>query len=278
MTRPSGPDPSDPKGGETPRLAVIACRVLEDEIKALAKDASHVVRSEFFDVGLHDQPTRLRTLLASAIDRAEADRAVERVVLVYGLCGLALVDLASRRCPLVVARAHDCITLLLGSKERYAAIMSQHPGTYWYSPGWNRAGRVPGPEREALLRAEYTEKFGAESAEALMEMERESLAQHTTAGYSDLGMASDETSRCYAEKCAKGLGWGFQNHAGDPRLLRDLLYGPWDSERFLVVQPGERVAHSPDSKIMKAVGASAPQPPPCREPHPSVPEDLEGRL
>src|ERR1019366_254538 len=244
-----------PPASSPPASALIACRVLEEEIAALSQGATHIVRREFFEIGLHDQPTGLRSLLAGAIGRAEDDPAVQQVVLVYGLCGLALVDLAPRRCPLVVVRAHDCITLLLGSKERYAVSMRDEPGTYWYSPGWNRARRVPGPEREAMLRADYTARFGAEEAEALLEAERSAFAQHTTAGYADFGLPGDDESRRYAEQCAQSLGWRFRGHAGDPTLLRDLLHGPWDSERFLVVHPGERIAHSADAAIIKAVPA-----------------------
>lgn len=239
-------------------IAVVACRVLEAEIVALTRSATHIVRRENFEVGLHDQPTALRTRLAGAIERAEADPAVEAIVLVYGLCGLALVDLAPRRCPLIVPRAHDCVTLFLGSKERYAACMQADPGLYWYSPGWNRDKRVPGPDREAQLRAAYTEKFGAEDAESLLEMERESFAQHTGAGYTDLSLPGDEQQRNYAARCAASLGWSLTAHRGDPSLLRDLLHGPWDEARFLVVPPGQRIAMSVDAAVMKAVPVAPP--------------------
>lgn len=238
-------------------IALVACSVLEAEIASLTQHATHIVHREFFEIGLHDQPGLLRIRLAEAIARAEADDKVEAVVLVYGLCGLALVDLAPRRRPLVVPRAHDCLTLLLGSKERYAACMSTEPGTYWYSPGWNRGRRVAGPDREAKLRAEYTEKFGAEDAGALLDMERECFAHHTTAGYTDLGLSGDDEQRRYAERCSRSLGWRFQHHPGDATLLRGLLQGPWDDEgRFLVVQPGQRIAHAADTRIIKAVPVS----------------------
>lgn len=244
----------------SPRIGLIACRVLDAEIDALAGDAAHIVRREFFEMGLHDQPAILRSRLAGAIERAEADPAVQTIVLVYGLCGTALVDLAPRRCPLVVARAHDCLTLFLGGKERYAACMHAEPGTYWYSPGWNRERRVPGPDREAKLRAEYTEKFGAEEAEALIEMERATFAHHTCAAYTDLRLPGDDEQRRYAKRCAEFLGWRFEYHAGDTALLRDLLHGPWDDARFLVVQPGRRIAHAADASILKSVPADTPQP------------------
>jgi hypothetical protein len=40
---------------------------------------------------------------------------------VYGLCNLALTSLRARAVPVVVPRAHDCITLYLGSRQRYDA-------------------------------------------------------------------------------------------------------------------------------------------------------------
>ncbi len=244
--------PSEPSG-TPPTIALIVCRVLEAEVAAFTRDAAHVVRREFFEMGLHDHPADLRRRLAEAIERAEADPAVQTVVLVYGLCGLALVDLSPRRCPLVVARAHDCLTLFLGDKDRYAECMRRTPGLYWYSPGWNRGQRVPGPERDAALRKEYTAKYGAENAEALLEMERSAFAQHSAAGYTDLRLPGDDEHRRYAERCAAALGWGFDYHPGDGTLLRDLLFGPWDDRRFLVVPPGQRIVHTADEAIIGAV-------------------------
>jgi hypothetical protein len=243
-----------------PSIALIACRVLDNEIAAFAAGATHIVRQEFFEMGLHDHPAGLRAQLAEAIKRAEEDPAVQAIVLVYGLCGLALAELAPRRCRLVVPRAHDCLTLFLGSKERYAAWMQAEPGTYWYAPGWNRERRVPGPERDAQLRAAFTEKFGAADAEALLALDRESFAHHTCAAYVDFGLPGDAEHRRYAEGCAAALGWRFAPEQGDAQLLRDLLHGPWDSARFLVVQPGERIAFSPDAAIVKAVPIALPTP------------------
>lgn len=231
--------------------------MLDNEVAALTRDATHIVHREFFEMGLHDNPGGLRQRLAEAIACAEAEPLVEAVVLVYGLCGLALVDLSPQRCRLVVPRAHDCITLFLGSKERYAEEMREEPGTYWYAPGWNREQRVPGPDREAKLRALYAEKFGPDEVDALLEMDRESFAHHTRAAYVDLGQAGDERHGQYAARCAESLGWRFARRRGDPRLLRDLLHGAWDEERFLVVEPGQQIAFSANGAIVKAIPAAA---------------------
>lgn len=241
-----------------PRLALIVCRVLEAEVNQLLPAMRHVVRTQFLDVGLHDRPDFLRAGLVAALARAEDDPQVEAVALVYGVCGMGTIGLTPRRCTLVLPRAHDCLTLFLGSKERYADIMRRSPDLYWYTPGWNRARRVPGPEREATLREEYTAKFGAEDAEALLEMERDSWHQHTRAAFTDLGLPGHDEEKRYAEKCAAWLGWSCIEEPGDASLLRALLAGTWDAARFLVVAPGWQTAFSPDEHVVKTAPAPGP--------------------
>jgi hypothetical protein len=241
---------------QPPSTAVIACRVLEEEVRHFSAGLSHLVAFEFLEMGLHDRPDKLRSLLKAAIARIEAEGGIDAIALVYGVCGMATVGLAAQRCRLVLPRAHDCITLLLGSKERYAELMRNEPGRYWYSPGWNREKRVPSPEREAALRAVYAEKFGAEEAEALLEMERASLAPHARASYVDLGLQGNEADRRYAESCASWLGWPCEAYRGDATLLRDLLAGKWDANRFLVVQPGHAIRFIADETIVGVVPQS----------------------
>ena len=241
-----------PRPFPPPSLALIACRVVEAELEHVARDATHVVRREFLELQLHDHPAELHRHLAAAVARAEADRAVNAIALAYGLCGRALVGLSPRRCRVVVPRAHDCVTLLLGNKERYAARMQSEPGTYWFSPGWTRGGRVVGPGRDASLRREYAGRFTSEQIEALLELEREGLAQHHHGACVDHGLPGDEACRARAACDARALGWSFDAHPGDPALLRDLILGPWDEERFLVVAPGEQIAQAVDERILQA--------------------------
>lgn len=239
----------------TPRTAILACRVLENEVGEIAAGCAHLVQIEFFEMGLHDQPGVLRRTLADAVARTEERDDVDVIALVFGACGLGTIGLAPRRCHLVMPRAHDCVTLLLGCKERYSALMQQFPGTHWYSPGWVRERRVPGPEREAALRAQYTEQFGAEDAEALLADERERSGQ-ACAAYVDLNLPGGTEARAYARRCAAWLGWPWVEHAGDAGLLRDLIEGRWDAKRFLIVRPGEQTAFSPDAAILKSVAVT----------------------
>ncbi|MDR1304805.1 MAG: DUF1638 domain-containing protein, partial [Verrucomicrobiales bacterium] len=131
-----------------PSLALLACRVLEREIALLSAGATHLRVVRHFEVGLHDQPDGLRATLQKELDELDARADVDAIALAYGLCGCGTAGLRAGRHPVVIPRAHDCVTLFMGSKEAYAAHQRANPAAYYYTPGWNRERRVPGPDQE----------------------------------------------------------------------------------------------------------------------------------
>ena len=80
-----------------------------------------MVDARFLSKGLHDRGARaMRTGLQIAIDEAEAEAGkYDAIALGYGLCGNGLAGLEARSVPLVLPRAHDCITLLMGSRTEF---------------------------------------------------------------------------------------------------------------------------------------------------------------
>jgi len=235
-----------------PRIALLACSVFEREIALHAAGASHIAETRIFEVGLHDRPDILRETLQVALDSLDARVDIEAIVLAYGLCGCGTAGLQSRRHKFVIPRAHDCITVFMGSKEAYAEQQRNCPTCYYYTPGWNRERRVPGPERLASLRAELSKQFDEDNVDFLLESEQEQWALHNMAFYLELGTDDAEPEAEYARRCADWLGWRFERMRGDPALLRDLLWGNWDAERFQIIEPGSRLGHCPDTSIMRA--------------------------
>lgn len=233
--------------------AVICCAVLEEEVRYLARGAPQVTAIHVLPQGLHNTPPLLREKLQAAVDEVEQAGPVEAIALVYGLCSRGVENVAARRARLVIPRAHDCITLLLGSKERYAQYVQQNPGTYWYSPGWNKHHIPPGQERHRKLYEEYRQKFSEEDAQYLMETEQAWFAAYERATYVDLGISDATADVAFTQHCADWLKWSFDQQHGDPQLLRDLLAGPWDNERFLVLEPGEGVKMTADERIIDRV-------------------------
>jgi hypothetical protein len=244
--------------GPVPRLriAVVTCAVLEDEIAHFAAGLDHIVHIEILEQGLHNEPDRLRRELQQAIERVEATTDAEAIVLGYGLCSRGTEGVLTRRCKLVIARAHDCITHLLGSKEGYACYVCQHPGTYWYSPGWNRHHIPPGQERYEKLRAEYAEKYGEDNAEFLMETEQNWFKSYDRATYVHLGVGVTEQDLEYTKRCAEWLHWNLDHQAGDPSLLQALLAGDWDEERFVVLEPGQTFRMTADERVIEPIRAT----------------------
>jgi hypothetical protein len=152
----------------------------------------------------------------------------------------------------VLPRAHDCISVLLGGIEPHAAVLKEHPATYFYSPGWVRGRRVPGPDREQHLRSLYSEKYAddPEMIDDLIEADSEAFAHHDRAAYVDL--TRNAQAEEYCRQCASHLNWEFVRLQGEPEFLRQLLGGPWPDERFLTVQPGEQVALSSSGNLTAA--------------------------
>ena len=74
-------------------LAVIACNVLEAEVRHLAAGRRHIHSLVFMPQGLHNEPVRLQRELQAAVARAEADPAVDAIALVYGLCSRGVENL-----------------------------------------------------------------------------------------------------------------------------------------------------------------------------------------
>ena len=238
--------------GAFPRIALLACSVFEREIALYAAGADHIVETRFFEMGLHDQPDKLRAALQAALDELDARNDIIAVVLAYGLCGLGTAGLKPLRHKLVIPRAHDCITVFLGSKEHYAAHQKACPSCYYYTPGWNRERRVPGPQKIEALRESLAGKFDEDDVEFLIETEREQWTRHDTATYVDLGTDDAEAEGAYAKSCAESLGWKFEWLKGDATLLRDLLWSRWEGDRFQIIEPGQRLLHCPDERILRA--------------------------
>lgn len=234
---------------ESPRrFYIVSCHVLWRELCHYAALSRNIFEFKYLEQGLHNTPDLLRSSLQEAID--QTPERCEAVLIGYGLCSNGLVGIAAGAKPLVVIRAHDCITFLLGSKERYREYFDSHPGTYWYSPGWIDTSTQPGRERYERLHRQYSEMYGEENAEYLMQTEQGWFSTYSNAAYVDLGFGENEHYKAYTRECAVWLHWNCDILEGNSRLVRNFLDGRWDEEDFLVVPPGHRIVASHDSRIL----------------------------
>lgn len=178
-------------------------------------------------------------------------RPYDASLLGYGLCSNGIVGLTSK-IPIVAPRGHDCITLLLGSKDRYREYFDSHRGTYWFSPGWIETDNQPaawrglafgGPGKERFERTlkEYVEKFGEDNAKYLVETEQSWTKEYKWATYIDWELANAEQEKQFTKKAAEYLGWKYDEVKGDSGLMQRLVDGRWNEEEFLIVQPGQKI-------------------------------------
>ncbi len=254
----TSPDISSAPSTET-TFGLLACDVFSEEIEAfVSRRGPRWKTLQLLEMGLHDQPDRLRRDIEKRIGEMEADAEIRAIALAYGRCGNGLVGVSAGKVPLVLPQAHDCISILLGGKERHDALLRENPGTYFYSPGWVREKRVPGPDREAWLRELYGERFDddEEMIEDLVEADREMFSHHNCAAY--VSITDSPRAREYCHDCANFLGWRHHQPPCEEEFLHNLLSGNWqDDRRFVIVRPGEKIgADAEGSLIAKPSAAS----------------------
>lgn len=243
-------------------LKCFACEVLARPLYYCAARSPHMIDIQLLQKGLHDHPEQLRARLQEMIDSAAQEK-YDAIVLGYGLCGKSTHGLIAPAIPLVIPRAHDCITLFLGSRSRYNDQFSTCPGTYWYAQDYiersagSRSSLSMGSGTDTDLQAvydEYVEKYGKDNADYLMEVMGAWQQHYQRAVYIDMGIADGRSIEDLAREEAARRGWAFLRMAGDLVLIRRLLEGDWESgDDFLVVPPGKQVDMTMDEAIIRWV-------------------------
>jgi hypothetical protein len=235
------------------RFKLVGCKVLMRELYQLAYQSENIIDIRWKKQALHNTPDLLRQEVQATIDSVEAeDEPYDAILLGYGLCSNGIVGLQSRKIPLVIPRGHDCITFLLGSKEKYRDIFNSYSGgIYWYSPGWIEHSMQPGKLRYDTVYQQYVEKYGEDNAQYLMDMEQGWMKEYKCAFYIDWPEQHRSDYADFTRDCADYLHWEYRSEIGSNELLKDLLAGNWDPQKFLVVQPGETVKPSYDADVIR---------------------------
>ena len=233
------------------RLKCITCEALARPVYLCAALSPHIIDVELLPRGLHNQPDDLRSRLQAMIDAVDG-KVYDAVIMAYGLCGKATSGLAATNTRLVIPRAHDCITLFLGSRQRYQVEFSEHPGTYWYSQDYIERddgsgsalsmGSATDTELQSVYQ-DYVEKYGKDNADYLMQVMGAWQQHYQRAAYIDLGIGDGQAVEAKAQAEAARRGWAFERMTGDLVLVRRLINGDWGEEPgsdFLVLQPGQK--------------------------------------
>lgn len=244
-------------------LKAIVCQIFTREIEEACSRAAHTVDLEMVTMGLHDLGVQMRPHLQERIDAADAG-GYDAIVLGYALCGRGTEGLRAGKTPLVLPRAHDCIGLLMGSRQRYEAYFADHPGVYYRSPGWVEF-QTPGQTLEPAFAAskrmlgerrtlqELVAKYGEENGQYLFEQFNAFRKHYSGLTYISSGIGGEDGFREQARAEARREGWAFEEVKGSITLLQRLVNGEWDAADFLVVPPGARIRATMNESIVEAI-------------------------
>ncbi|MDY3799902.1 MAG: DUF1638 domain-containing protein [Eggerthellaceae bacterium] len=256
------------------RYKLLACKIFEREIASVVANCPNNIDVTTIRQRLHDYPSNLRQQLQDEIDQIDnnthrqTDDAhytpFDAILLGYGLCGKCTIGLKSAKYPLVIPRTHDCIALLLGSRERFAELVPKSAGVFFFSPSFSSgyAKRMTNGEDEFDMCRYlfYLERYKGNEKRALKAVK---LEQSLTSAYHscayikwptiDLPQHEEDV-----RELAKARGWKHLEIPGDDTLFRKLVDTDWldpanvNDPDFLVVPPGHAIGESYDGSIFCA--------------------------
>ncbi|MFA5689624.1 MAG: DUF1638 domain-containing protein [Kiritimatiellales bacterium] len=240
-------------------LKLIACEIFFREMCSVIAHTPHRIDLTFLPKGLHDLPPgQMAVKMQEIIDTVNDD--YDAILLGYGLCNNGLAGVRARRCPLILPRAHDCITLFLGGRDRYRKLFDEHPGTYFLTSGWIERGNAAGEFEDLSVQQqlgmnlslqELVEKYGEDNAEYLFEMLCNGTKHYDRVTWIPMGIEPPHME-AEARRCAVEKNWEFVTVPGSMYLIEKLIQGDWDNADFLTVPPGAAVKAVYDNSVIRA--------------------------
>ena len=223
----SGAAAGNGPGGRPGGLKLIACPAVIGE---LADGAADGVDCGSLEAQLHLSPERLREALRAVV--ADADKPGATIVLGYGLCSNAVLGLKTEHATLVVPRVDDCIAMMLGSNEAFAAQSEIARGTYYVSKAYLDECDTIFSEHEKLV-----EKRGVERAEQMMRL---LLEHYTRVVLIDTGRHDLDPYRARIAEFAERFDLAVEDVPGTTRIVDALVEGGWGDD-FVVAPPGHEL-------------------------------------
>lgn len=237
----------------------IGCEIIYREACKLAAESRLRIDVEFLQKGLHDLERQdMQSKLQAAVDAVPDDAGYKAILLGYARCNDGLVGLTARSIPLVIPKAHDCISFFFGSRNAYQAYFDSHPGTYFQTTGWceRNDSQVPGTQgvmAKLGLDASYeelVEKHGRENADFILETLGDGLQNYRRICYIEMGVTDERDLIEASRKQAEERNWEFELRIGDWSLLNRLFAGEWHDDDFLIVPAAHQIIAKNNADVL----------------------------
>jgi hypothetical protein len=241
------------------RLKLITCEILFHEINFVVSRSPHEIDVEFLTKGLHDLGKEgMFGKLSAALNDINTDN-YDAILFGYGLCNGGIVGLKAVRVPIVIPRAHDCITLFMGDRRRCAEYFSTNEGVYFLTTGWiERGGKLTQNFPDSITtklgtnftKDELIKRYGNDKAEYLYE-KLCGLKHYKKTTFIEMGIEPDNSFERFAQLDAQKKNLKYEKIKGDLSLLSKLVNGDWNENDFLIVNTGKQISFSYDDNIIK---------------------------
>lgn len=244
-------------------IKFICCDVFTRIACELVSKSPHVVDIEFLPMLIHEDPKKLNMTIKEKIDKSmnETRRKYDAVILGFGLCGNSVAGL-SCPIPVIIPRAHDCCTIHMGCKENFIAAFGDILSARWSSTGYfERCHGLNhgylGTEQLVSYKTtaeymNYVEQYGEENADYIWETMHPKIETDEAVYIKIDGFEYSDAFENYKSEIEKS-GKKLKTVEGSISMLKSLINGEWDDERFLVVPPGKKIIGVYDMKyVMKA--------------------------
>lgn len=208
-------------------MEIVACEMMEDEIKLAIKRADVNCNVRWLERGLHNSPDRLRHACQIEIDRTPAS---ETLLLAFSQCGNATVGLRCNCAKLVIPKFADCIRIALSGQK--GCFNEADMRTLYTSKGWMDSNHSMRADYELSLK-----KFGEKKTAKIF---RRMLEQYKYFCLMETGAYDMRLYQQKAQETAALFGLESKTCQGYLRVYEKLFAQQWDEE-FVVKLAGETV-------------------------------------
>ncbi|MBQ2756781.1 MAG: DUF1638 domain-containing protein [Oscillospiraceae bacterium] len=140
---------------------LLGCGTIQKELEEVIEQNGLDIDVIWLESGLHAVPNDLKKELQKHIDAAVG---YDEVILGYGLCGNALLDITATHCDVLYPRTDDCISAFMCENCREAELRRD---SYFLSRGW-----LTMKTSDSLIEQfnKVMEQYDEETAQEILEM------------------------------------------------------------------------------------------------------------